>query len=111
MRLKQILAITFLSLLFLFQPGIFMNAAEKPAVDPRANEILKQMGEYLKTADQFTFYSEVYFEQVLASGQKLQYSSLNDVAIQRPNRLRVHSRGDDCYYDDYYNRCECDDND
>ena len=65
MQSKQIFTITFLSLLFLIQPGIFVNAADKPAVDSRANQILKQMGDYLKKADRFTFNSEAYFEQVL----------------------------------------------
>ena len=103
MQSKQILTITFLSLLFLIQLGIFADAADSPTVESRANQILKQMGDYLKNADRFTFSSEAYFEQVLKNGQKLQYNSLAKVAIQRPNRLRVDSRGDVANESYYYN--------
>ena len=60
MQSKQILFITILSLFFLIQPGLFVDAADTAAVEPRANEILKQMGDYLKKADRFTFDSEAY---------------------------------------------------
>ncbi|GAG05622.1 unnamed protein product, partial [marine sediment metagenome] len=103
MQSKQILSIVILSLAFLIQSRFFVNAADKPAVDSRANQILKQMGDYLKKADRFTFNSEAYFEQVLESGQKLQYNSIAKVAIQRPNRLRVDSRGDVANESYYYN--------
>ena len=103
MQSKQILFIAMLSLCFLIQPGLFVDAADTAAVEPRANEILKQMGDYLKKADGFTFNSEAYFEQVLESGQKLQYNSIAKVAIQRPNRLRVDSRGDVANESYYYN--------
>lgn len=103
MQSKQFFAVMYLSLLFLIQPSIFVDAAEKPAIDPRANQILKQMGDYLKEADRFTFNSEAYFEQVLENGQKLQYNTIAKVAIQRPNRLRVDSRGDVANESYYYN--------
>ena len=102
MQLKKIFIIMFLSLLFLIQPSIFVNAADTAAVEPRANEILKQMGDYLKKADRFTFNSEAYFEQVLTGGQKLQYNSLAKVAMQRPNQLRADSHGDVANESYYY---------
>ena len=77
--------------------------AKKPAVDPKANDILKQMGEYLKTADRFTFHIEAYFEEVLETGQKLQYSAITDVAIRRPDRLHVEKRGDVANDSYFYN--------
>ena len=77
--------------------------AKKPAVDPRANDILKQMGEYLKTADRFTYHIEAYFEEVLETGQKLQYSAITDVAIRHPDRFHVESRGDVAKDSYFYN--------
>jgi hypothetical protein len=94
---------TIFSLVFLIQPGICLFAADAPPIEGRADEILKQMGDYLKKADQFTFNSEAYFEQVLENGQKLQYNSIAKVALQRPNRLRVDSRGDVANESYYYN--------
>ncbi len=103
MQKKQILCIAIFSLSLLIQPGIWVDAADVPAIERRADEILKQMGDYLKKADQFTFNSEAYFEQVLENGQKLQYNSIANVALQRPNRLRVDSRGDVANESYYYN--------
>ena len=103
MQRKQILCIAIFSLFLLIQPGIWVDAADAPPVEGRADEILKQMGDYLKKADHFTFKSEAYFEQVLENGQKLQYNSIANVALQRPNRLRVDSRGDVANESYYYN--------
>ena len=61
------------------------------------------MGEYLKTADRFTFHIEAYFEEVLETGQKLQYSAITDVAIRRPDRFHVESRGDMANESYFYN--------
>jgi hypothetical protein len=91
------------SLVFLIQPGIRLFASDPPPIETRADQILKQMGDYLKKADRFTFNSEAYFEQVLENGQKLQYNAIAKVALQRPNRLRVDSRGDVANESFYYN--------
>ncbi len=60
-----------------------------PAVAEQADRLLKQMSDYLGSANQFTFHADVNFDHVLPSGQKLQFSALEDVALQRPGRLYV----------------------
>jgi len=69
------------------------NAAV-PVVADQAERLLRQMGEYVGSAEQFTFHADITFDHVLPSGQKLQYSASEDVALQRPGRLYVEWSGD-----------------
>jgi hypothetical protein len=69
-------------------------AAETPVVSPSADRLLRQMSEYLGSATEFTFHADILFDHVLPSGQKLQYSAGEDVALQRPGRLYVEWSGD-----------------
>jgi hypothetical protein len=69
------------------------NAAA-PVVADQADRLLRQMGEYVGSAEQFTFHADITFDHVLPSGQKLQYSASEDVALQRPGRLYVEWSGD-----------------
>lgn len=102
MRITRTVMVGMLLLtLTLVAPGRHVEAQEgakapapKPVIEPRARAILKEMGDYLKTAPAFTFHSEVAYDQVLATGQKLQFGASTDVAVRRPNRLRAERRGD-----------------
>ena len=60
-----------------------------PVVAEQADRLLRQMGDYIGSADQFTFHADITFDHVLPSGQKLQYSASEDVALQRPGGLYV----------------------
>jgi hypothetical protein len=68
--------------------------AAVPVVTDQAERLLRQMGEYVGSAEQFTFHADITFDHVLPSGQKLQYSASEDVALQRPGRLYVEWSGD-----------------
>jgi hypothetical protein len=65
-----------------------------PVVAALADRLLRQMSEYIASAEQFTFHADITFDHVLPSGQKLQYTSSEDVALERPNRLYVEWSGD-----------------
>ena len=69
-------------------------AEEKPVRETRAVEILKQMGDYLKGANEFTFRTEISYDEVLKTGQKFQFSRRAEVAVKRPNRLHADVDGD-----------------
>ncbi len=56
-------------------------------VDPKAIKLLKAMGDLIGSSKQFSFDALTLKEQVLLSGQKLQYDSKVHVDIKRPNRL------------------------
>jgi hypothetical protein len=68
--------------------------AAAPVVAEQAERLLRQMSDYIGSADQFTFHADVNFDHVLPSGQKLQYSGTEDVVLQRPGGLYVEWRGD-----------------
>ncbi len=65
-----------------------------PAVAEQTDRMLQQMAEYVGSAQQFTFHADVTFDHVLPSGQKLQFSAAEDVALQRPGGLYVEWSGD-----------------
>lgn len=68
---------------------------EAPAIEAKAAEALKRMGERLKKATAFRFRSDVTFDDVLASGQKIQFGRSSDVSVRRPDRLYAASTGDE----------------
>src|SRR5579863_185345 len=65
-----------------------------PVVSEQANLLLRQMAAYIGSAEQFTFQADITFDHVLPSGQKLQFSAVEEVALQRPNGLYVDWSGD-----------------
>jgi hypothetical protein len=65
-----------------------------PAVAEQADRLLKEMGAYIGSAQEFTFHADISFDHVLWSGQKLQFSAAEDVMLQRPGRLYVEWNGD-----------------
>ena len=77
-------------------PGATPPAATTapPVVAEQADRLLRQMSEYIASAEQFIFHADITFDHVLPSGQKLQYTSSEDVALERPNRLYVEWSGD-----------------
>jgi hypothetical protein len=73
-------------------------ATEDPALDlgvePEATRILKRMTDYLGSLQSFSLDTENMLEDVLVSGQKIQYDFSARVLIERPNKLRVERTGD-----------------
>jgi hypothetical protein len=65
-----------------------------PSVVEPADRLLKQMGAYVGSAEQFTFHADITFDHVLPSGQKLQFAAVEDVALQRPSGLYIEWSGD-----------------
>ena len=65
------------------------------AIDAEADRILREMGEYLKTAEEFSFHAEISYDAMFATGEKVRYGSSSDVSIRRPNRFLVAAEGDE----------------
>ena len=65
-----------------------------PAAAEPVDRLLRQMGAYIGSADEFTFHADILFDHVLPSGQKLQFAAAQEVALQRPGRLYIEYRGD-----------------
>ena len=76
---------------------------EHPAIEPAALEMLKAMSQRLAGAKSMSFTAVTTYEAPARDGQPLYYSTLSQVALQRPNKLRVITPGDgppsDFYYD------------
>jgi hypothetical protein len=65
-----------------------------PAIDPFADELLQELGQYIDEPEQFRFQAEVEVDEVSPRGQKIQYTSNIEIAVRRPNRLFVSQEGD-----------------
>ncbi|WP_144051373.1 DUF2092 domain-containing protein [Geminocystis herdmanii] len=67
------------------------------------DELLNQVCDFLKSQQSFSVEMDVTYDNVLASGSKVQYSGYKQVSLQRPNLLRVDTIGDQekrsFYYD------------
>jgi hypothetical protein len=70
------------------------KATKAPIVAPQADRLLREMGDYLKSAQQFSFQAGITFDDVLPSGQKIQFGATQDVAVRRPGGAYVEYRGD-----------------
>ena len=71
-----------------------VDIERKPIVDPRADQILREMSNYLSGAEQFTVRATINFDDVLPTGQKVQYAAIEDIAVRRPNRVYTEYDGD-----------------
>ena len=83
-----------------FALGLLALAATAPlevraeGVDPAAMQILRRMTDYLGSLQRFSLDTQSTYEDVLDSGQKIQYDLSTSVVIQRPNKLRGERKGD-----------------
>jgi hypothetical protein len=78
-------------------------ASSKPAVDPDAVAALHKMGGFLRDQQKFAVRANVTTDDLLASGQKVQFDGTIELMVRRPDRLRADVRGDrrdeHIYYD------------
>src|SRR5579862_6889086 len=68
--------------------------AAKPAVDPDAIAALRKMGAFLRDQQKFSVRASVTTDDLLASGQKVQFGGTFDLMVRRPDRMRADVRGD-----------------
>ncbi len=77
--------------------------AAEPAIEPKAIEILKAASNRLAAAHSMTFTAVVTYENPSRLGPPLAYTTKSEVALVRPDKLRVLTLGDgppsDFYYD------------
>ena len=68
--------------------GIAADTAQEPAaVDPAALSALDRMGTFLRTLNSFEVRSRTTLDDVLDSGQKLQFDGTAHLRVRRPDRL------------------------
>ena len=78
-------------------------APVKPVVDPDAKAALHKMGEFLRSQQAFGVQARGTTDDVLPSGQKVEYGAAIDLKVRRPDRMRMDisgdRRNDHIYYD------------
>jgi hypothetical protein len=76
------------------QPPQPQPQPQSTPTDPKADAILKKMGETLGRAKRITFDSHAIADQLSPDGQKLQFAKNQKVRLQRPDKLSVDVAGD-----------------
>ena len=102
----RILAVTTVTSLAL-AAGVRARGAQakpgKPAIDPEAIEALHKMGAFLRDQQKFSVRAAMTTDDLLASGQKVQFAGTVELMVRRPDRMRMDIRGDrrdqHLYYD------------
>jgi hypothetical protein len=67
--------------------------AVAPEIDPRAERALWRMGELLKGTNSFTLHADVVLDIAHPSGQWVETSRTNDIALDRSHGVRASVRG------------------
>jgi hypothetical protein len=79
------------------------TAAAQAAIDPTADQILRQACDFLAQSPAFAVHAEIWKDQVLPSGHKIQVTRSIDLDLRRPDRLhvdaRAHQKGRSIWYD------------
>jgi hypothetical protein len=71
-----------------------VSRAQAPAMDPQAVKLLERMTSYLGGLKAFSVDTQNTFEDILDSGQKIQYDVSARGTVLRPNKMRAERRGD-----------------
>jgi hypothetical protein len=69
-------------------------AEAPPAVDPEAVAALERMGAFLREQKSLEIKGETLTDEVLESGQKVQFGAAVDIKVRKPDRLRVEVDSD-----------------
>lgn len=64
------------------------------SVDPAATQILQRMTDHLANLQQFSVHTQNTLEDLLDSGQRIDYDVSASVTVSRPDRLRAERKGD-----------------
>jgi hypothetical protein len=74
--------------------AIIPSQARAQTVDPAAVQILQRTMDYLGSLQRFSVHTQNAVEEVLESGQKVQFDYSNGLTVQRPNKLLAKRHGD-----------------
>src|SRR5262245_14598582 len=67
---------------------------QENAFDPRADELLKKMSDYVGKLQTMRFVADHTTEVVLKTGQKIEFGARSEVRVKRPNKLRSDRLGE-----------------
>lgn len=78
-------------------------SSSAPAIDPRAEQMLRQMSDYLAGLDHFTVHAYTTLEMITPSDMSLDSDREVDLSVQRPDHVRINSLVPDHDRQMYYN--------
>ena len=65
-----------------------------PVIDPEVSELLRKMGDLIKSSKEFSFHAEILYDDILPSGQKIQFAAAQDVDVKRPDKVFTKYKSD-----------------
>lgn len=92
--MNKVLRLALAAAVLLAGSQIAWAAPEAGAIDPQADRVLREMGEYLSSAREFSFHAEAAYDEVVG-GQKILFGGAGDISVRRPDRLNVEFDGDE----------------
>jgi len=84
-------------------PVATASPAPQPGIEPDAVAILKATSEKLAAAKTISFNAVSTYESPAVNGQPLYYTTVSQVTLERPDKLRVMTPGDGPPTEFYYN--------
>jgi hypothetical protein len=78
------------------------GGGSNPAVDPNVVKALDKMGAYLRTLTAFDIESTNSTDQVLETGQKVQFDGTAHLQVRRPNKLHIEIKTDRKHREFFY---------
>jgi len=76
------------------QDGSSQDAPKTPVVDPVADKLLKSMSDTLSSAKTLSFNADINFDQLIVSGEQIQYGGAAKVMLMRPDKVYAEFAGD-----------------
>ena len=84
-------------------PAVGQTPTTRPAVDPIADQILRQSCQFLAQSHLIGVHAEVWKDEVLPSGHKIHVTRSIELIVRRPDRFhldaRAHHKGRSIWYD------------
>lgn len=78
------------------------SRAEAPAIDPIAVQMLKEMTTFTSNLQQFSVHTQNTIEDLLDSGQRIDFDVSSKVVVRRPNKLYAERSGEGVGASFYY---------
>lgn len=77
------------------QPKVeYDPVSSMPTINPKVDELLRKMGDLIKNSKEYSFHAEILYDDILPSGQKLQFAAAQDVDVKRPDKVFAKYQSD-----------------
>jgi len=95
MKNKTFISYSLVFLVALLPPATLgaVQRGGESSIDAQADRILREMGEYLKTAEEFSFRADVASDEIVGE-QMILFGGVAQISIRRPNRFNSEFNGD-----------------